>query len=247
MKDVLVGKSIKSDALRISRAVVLLEDLERALEEGFLLAAAPPVPAPVAPPIAGEPAADPDQGELEGLRRQIFRMADTAEISSCLVSFLKELVGSLLANHPFLPAPWINVQISRPEKRRIAVGDWVGYKGGGQRLTKQIGQEAGLGRVVGVDKLSRPRIRWNDGYVWKKPYSLFEESAVHVLFDYQAAAEYPSAFKTYPAEGQAARKGPRSQQLTRRAVPTKKTIAKAVVGYGPLLQQLASMPDAAAC
>ena len=24
-------------------------------------------------------------------------------------------------------------------------------------------------RVVGVDKLSRPRIRWNDGSKWKKP------------------------------------------------------------------------------
>lgn len=185
---------------------------------------------PIPPPLVGEPAADPDQGKLEGLRRQIFRMADTAEISSCLVSFLQELVGPLLANHPFLPAPWISVHLSRPEDRRIVVGDWVEYKGGDKRLTKQIGEEAALGCVVGVDKLTRQRIRWNDGYEWKKPCSLFEESTVHVLFDYQAAAKYPSAFKTYPAEGQAARKGPRSQQLAQRAVPTKKTVAKAVVG-----------------
>jgi hypothetical protein len=41
MLDVLAGKSIMSDAMRISRATSLAKDLQRALEEGFLLEATP--------------------------------------------------------------------------------------------------------------------------------------------------------------------------------------------------------------
>jgi len=39
MINVLAGKSIKSAAMRINRAIGLLKDLQRALEEGFLIVA----------------------------------------------------------------------------------------------------------------------------------------------------------------------------------------------------------------
>lgn len=199
LKDALTGKSINNDAMRISRAVGLVKDLEIALDEGVLFDS-PPVSLPTAPSITGMPVSDPDTGMLESLRRELFRIADTWEAERILMSFLEELAKPLLAEHPNQPTLRVEVHLSRPEEPRVSVGDWVVYKGGDQRLRKQIGQDSALGRVVGVDKLNRPRIRWNDGSEWKKPYSLFDETLIRVVFDYQAATTFPDAYSSYPVK-----------------------------------------------
>ena len=85
----------------------------------------------------------------------------------------------------------------RPQRRGISAGDWVEYRGGDDRLTKQIGAEAALGRVVEADAFSRPRVTWSNGTKWLKPYSLFNQEAVHVMFADQAASAYPEAFSTH--------------------------------------------------
>ena len=63
--------------------------------------------------------------------------------------------------------------------------------------SKQIGAETALGRVVEADPFSRPRVNWSNGTKWLKPYSLFNQEAVHVLFADQAASAHPEAFRTY--------------------------------------------------
>jgi hypothetical protein len=149
---------------------------------------------------------------MEELRQRISRMADTDEIKETLEEFLYRLVKPLLEHHPYAPSQRITVSICRSSSRRIAVGDWVEYRGGSSRLTAQIGQEKSLGRVVGLDKLNRPRLRWYDGQGWKKPYSFIEwsssectfseDSEVRMLFPYQAAAQFLEAFACYPIEAE---------------------------------------------
>jgi hypothetical protein len=99
---------------------------------------------------------------------------------------------------PYRPELQISVTFYRAGRARISAGDWVEYRGGDDRLTKQIGGEAALGRVIEADAFSRPRVTWFDGTKWLKPYSLFDQEAVNVLFADQAASAYPEAFSTYP-------------------------------------------------
>lgn len=198
---VLADKSIKDDAMRVKRAAGMVVDLQRTIEEGKLFA--PPVPPPPQPPpILGDPVPEPDPGSLEELRQRISRMADTDEIDETLKEFLEGLVKPLLENHAYAPSLEITVEVSRSSRSRIAVGDWVEYTGGDSRLSKQTGLDKSLGRVVSEDKLGRPQILWNSGRKWKQTYSLFSDSdfAVHVLFDYQADAQFPEAFRCYPTD-----------------------------------------------
>ena len=159
--------------------------------------------APQPPLITGEPVPEPDSGTLEELRQEMARMADTEEIKKALEKALTELVIPLLERHPYKPSHTVYVRVDRPEKQRVVVGDWVEYTGQGEkRLREQIGNDQPcLRRVVGEDQLERPRIRWNNGTHWMKPYSLFHhpepQSGFRVLFDWQAAEKYPQAFGSY--------------------------------------------------
>lgn len=158
---------------------------------------------PQPPPIAGNPVPEPEPGTLEELRQRLSRMADTEEMSKALAKFVTDLLTPVLANHPYSPSHRVSVAISRKDKRRVDVGDWVGFVGGrSERLLKLIGEgKLGLGRVVGEDEFHRPRVRWHDGREWKKPYSLFEnDGRVHVLYGWQAVERYPEAFKSYPSD-----------------------------------------------
>jgi hypothetical protein len=131
-------------------------------------------------------------------------MADTADIESTLQDTLEEFILPMLDQHPYMqvdtpyrPELQISVTLKRAGRARISAGDWVEYRGGDDRLTNQIGAEAALGHVVEADAFSRPRITWFDGRKWLKPYALFDQEAVHVLFADQAASAYPGAFDSY--------------------------------------------------
>ena len=155
---------------------------------------------PQEPPIAGNPAPQPDPGSMEELRQRIALMADTHEIGTALEKFLHELSEPVVLHHPYAPHYAVTAKVDR-RGGRIAVGDWVEYQGKDERLAKQIGRDKTLGRVVGNDALHRPRVRWHDGKFWqKKPYSLFSKLKVRVIYDWQAAERYPEPFKTYPLE-----------------------------------------------
>jgi DNA repair photolyase len=129
-------------------------------------------------------------------------------------------VTPILEHHLFPLTHSVSVGISRKDKRRrIGVGDWIEYKGGDSRLTEQIGKEWSPGRVVGEDMLKRPRIRWYTATgEWSKPYSLFDESSVRVLFDFQAAEHHPEAFNSYPAEVGAKTVSPNPPEAVKAAV-----------------------------
>jgi hypothetical protein len=211
--EALTGKSINSDAMRVTRATEMAKDLQRALDEGKLLDPVPSVATallPQQPPIIGDPVTEPDPGTLEELRQRLSRLADTYEMNSVLGDFVRRLVNPLLEHHAHKPTFGVSISVSRDKRPRIADGDWVEYRGGNERLSKQGVKDRCLGCVVGEDKLKRPRIRWYDDQQWRKPYSLVEDyfqshtldSGVHVLFDYQAAERYPEAFGSYLAEGE---------------------------------------------
>jgi hypothetical protein len=142
------GKSIMSDAMRITRAVSLVKDLQRALEEGFLFEATPAPPSK-APLLEGEVVSDQVRGAYAKLRSVFNRMADTADIENALQLALEEFVQPMMAEHPYLqvetpyrPELQISVTLKRAGRARISAGDWVDYRGGDDRLTKQIGAEA---------------------------------------------------------------------------------------------------------
>ncbi len=201
--DALVGKSIMSDAMRIRRAIGLVKDLQCALDEGFLIVATT-VPAPKETVVEGEVVSDPIRVAYATLRSVFNRMADTTDIESTLQDSVEELILPMLDQHPYMlvdtpyrPELQISVTLYRAGRARISAGDWVEFRGGDDRLTKQIGAAAALGRVVEADALSRPCVTWSNGTEWLKPNSLFNQEAVHVLFADQAASAYPEAFSTY--------------------------------------------------
>ena len=203
MENVLAGKSIMSDGMRIKRAIGHLKDLQCALEEGFLIVATT-VPAPKEPVVEREIVSDPTRDAMATLRNAFSRMADTADIESALQDTLEEFILPMLDQHPYMqvdtpyrPEVQVSVTLYRSGRARISAGDWVEYRGGDDRLTNQIGAEAALGHVVEADAFSRPRITWFDGRKWLKPYALFDQEAVHVLFADQAASAYPGAFDSY--------------------------------------------------
>ena len=204
MLDVLTGNSITmSDAMRITRAVSLVKDLQLALEVGLLVVTASG-PTPKVPAIEYEIVPDRTRDAMATLRGVFNRMADTADIENALQEALQEFIQPMIAEHPYMQvdAPYqpklqVSVTLYRPGRARISTGDWVEYRGGDDRLTKKIGAEAALGHVVEADTFSRPRITWFDGSKWLKPHALFDQDAVHVLFADQAASAYPEAFSTY--------------------------------------------------
>ncbi len=159
---------------------------------------------PQPPPIAGDPVPEPEPGTLEELRQRIFRMADVEDIGDTVKKYLADLVAPLLQQHPLgALSHSVSAYVSRSNKSRVAPGDWVMYvkDGYSKRLRELIGEGITLGRVVGVDELRRPKIRWHDGKEWKKPYSFYpNDGDVRVLFDWQAAELQPRAFGTYPSD-----------------------------------------------
>jgi hypothetical protein len=143
---------------------------------------------------------DPDPGTLEEVRQLVFRMADLQDIQKKLEEYTTELLGPVLAAHPYALRLRVAAYVRRPDnKQRIALGDWLeSVEDCGDRLKKLIGHSVGLGRVVSFDQLNRPKVRWHDGQKWSKPYSRFDsDGEVRVLFDWQAAGKYPAAFGTY--------------------------------------------------
>jgi hypothetical protein len=211
MAQTLVGPSVQPLAERIKKAIQMAEAICEAAQGGSYehVRFEEPVPeAPQPPPIAGDPVPEPEPGTLEALRQTVSRMADTGEISDALERFVTELLTPVLANHPYSPTYHVSVSISRQgqyaqwsTRDRIDIGDWVEFVGGGSvRLLKLIGDgKLGLGRVIGVDELRRPRICWHDGTGWKKAYSFFEnDGRVRVLYDWQAAERYLEPFNSYP-------------------------------------------------
>ena len=152
---------------------------------------------------AGDRVPDPDPGVMEALRQRVNLMADTAEIAKALQEFFSGLIQPLLEQHPYGPSSTICVGVSRRGCSRIGEGDWVEYKGGDTQLTERAGRDKTLGRVVGMDNMGRPRIRWHNGQAWGKPYSLFHNynaSSLRVLFAFQAAERFPEAYGSYPAD-----------------------------------------------
>jgi hypothetical protein len=175
----------------------------RLAEEGFLVVITP-APTSKATLLEGEVGSDEVRGAYAKLRSILSRVADTAVIESALQDTLEEFILPMLDEHPYMqvdtpyrPELQISVILKRAGRARISVGDWVLYRGGDDRLTKQIGADGALGRVVNADAFSRPRIIWFSGTEWLKPYSLFNQEAVQVLFADQAASIYPEAFSTY--------------------------------------------------
>lgn len=160
------------------------------------------------PPTVGPLLPDPAPGTMDELSQRINQMADTHEIGGVLGAFFGGLAQSLLEQHPYAPSSRITIQVFRKNQGRIAQGDWVKHNGGDARLTKLTGQEKALGRVVGKDKLHRPRIRWHDGQAWTKPYNLVRDDSVLVLFDFQVAEQFAEAYGSYPADGEAAPEEP---------------------------------------
>jgi hypothetical protein len=139
--------------------------------------------------LEGEVGSDQLIGAYVKLRSVFNRVADTAVIESALQDALAEIVRPMLDQHPYMqvdsqyrPELQVSVTLKRAGRARISAGDWVVYLGGDDRLTKQIGAQAALGRVVDADAFSRPRITWFSDTKWLKPYSLFNQKAVHVLF-----------------------------------------------------------------
>jgi hypothetical protein len=186
---------------------------------------------PTTPPIVGEPVPEPVPGSLEELGQKLSHMADTNEIAGELKTYLLKLVQPLFQRHAYTLATDISIQITRDgQYGRIVIDDWVEYRGGDTRLTKQTGQETTLGRVVGEDELRRPRVRWYDGQDWTKPYTLFNyqenssfdddpsDDTVRVLFGHQAAERYPKAFSNYDAAKEEKR------SLRKPAAPAEKTV-----------------------
>jgi hypothetical protein len=178
--------------------------------EGVLLAGdnvrvvTTPAPTSKATLLEGEVGSDQVRGAYAKLRSVFNRMADTADIENALQEALEEFIQPMIAEHPYMQvdAPYrpelqVSVTLYRPGRSRINAGDWVEYRGGDDRLKKQIGAEAALGHVVEADGFSRPRITWFNGTKWMKPYALFDEEAVHVLFADQAAVLYPDAFNSF--------------------------------------------------
>jgi hypothetical protein len=174
------------------------------------------VPVPDVQP-AGDPVPDPDPGVMEALRQRVNLMADTADIDHALQEFFSGLIQPLLEHHPYSLSPRISVQVSRKSEHRIDEGDWVEYKGGDTQLTKLAGRDKTLGRVVGVDKLGRPRIRWHNGQEWTKPYTLFYSHnawSLRVLFAFQATERFPEAYGSYPADDGGVPGEPSQKQAT---------------------------------
>jgi hypothetical protein len=172
-------------------------------EEGFQVVTTPAATSKD-PLLEGNVVSDRGRGAYAILRSVFNRMADTTDIESALQDALKEIILPMLDQHPYmqvdtqyLPELQISVSLYRAGRARISTGDWVEYRGGDDRLRKQIGAEAALGRVVEGDPFSRPRVTWSNGTKWLKPYSLFNQEAIHVLFADQAASAYPEAFSTY--------------------------------------------------
>jgi hypothetical protein len=102
MLDVLVGKSVKNNAMRITCAVGKVRDLQRAIEENKLFDPPPSVVTvhePPQPPILGAPVPEPDPGSMEHLRQRISTIADTDEIEEVLKTYLTELAQPLLEHH----------------------------------------------------------------------------------------------------------------------------------------------------
>jgi len=203
MLEVLTGTSVMSDSMRITRAATLVKDLQRALEEGFLVLPSP-APTSKAPLLEGEGVSERVRGAYSTLCGVFNSMADTTDIENTLQDSLKEFILPMLDQHPYMqvdtpyrPGLQISATFHRAGRARISVGDWVEYRGGDDRLRNQIGSETALGRVVGADGFSRPRVTWFNGAKWVKPYALFDEEAVHVLFAEQAAVLYPNAFNSY--------------------------------------------------
>lgn len=172
-------------------------------DEGFLIVPTS-VPAPKEPVVEGEILSDQVRGANATLGSVFNPMADKTDIESTLQDILKEFILPMLDQHPYMqvdtphrPKLQLTVSFNRAGMARICVGDWVEYRGGDARLTKQIGVEAALGRVVQADAFALPRVTWCSGTKWLKPFSLFNQEAVHVLFADQAASAYPAAFNSY--------------------------------------------------
>jgi hypothetical protein len=215
MAQTLVGPSVQPLAERVKKVIHMAEAVREAAQGGcyehvrFEEPSAPssgqePVPEPPQPPpISGDPAAEPDPGSMEALRQRLNCVADTREISKALEKFLADLVTPILEHHPSSLTHSVSVRINRKDKSRVALHDWVQYDGGDKRLTEQTGGERSIGHVVGADMLKRPRIRWYTATgEWSKPYSLFDEFEVRVLFDWQAAERFPDAFNSYPRDAE---------------------------------------------
>jgi len=175
----------------------------RLVEDGFLVVTTP-APTLKATLFEHEVGSNQNRGTNATLRDVFNRMADTTDIENALQDTLQKITLPMLDQHPYMqidtpfrPKLEISVTFYRAGRARISAGDWVEYRGGDNRLTKQIGAEAALGRVVEADAFSRPRITWFNGTKWMKPYALFDEEAVHVLFADQAASAYPGAFDSY--------------------------------------------------
>jgi hypothetical protein len=175
----------------------------RLTEDGSLVVTTPAPTSKVAL-LEGKAGFDQVRGAYAKVRSVFNRVADTAVIESALQDTLEEFILPMLDQHPYMqvdtpyrPELRISVTFKRAGRARISAGDWVDYRGGDDRLTEQIGAEAALGRVVEADAFSRPRVTWFSGTKWLKPYILFNQEAVHVLFADQAASAYPVAFSTY--------------------------------------------------
>jgi len=110
MLEVLTGKSIRNDAMRISRAAELAEDLQRTIKEGKLFDSAPVVSVlpPQPPPVRGDRVPEPDPGTIEELRQRISRVADT--------SVTTDGQDSLATT---VPTPTVPEPTPQPEKRQM--------------------------------------------------------------------------------------------------------------------------------
>jgi hypothetical protein len=188
MTKTLIGPSVEPLSERIKKVIGMGEAVREASAAGvfgeadFVEQEHAPEPAP-----AREFVPEPDGGKLDDLVCRINRMADTDDIVAAVTKYVENLLNPLL--RPGLVLRY-HFHASQAGKSRIDLGDWVER---GPEGTKQKSGE--LGRVVGRDKLGRPKIRWFRDVKWQDPRSMI--AAEHVLLAEEAHERYPDAFASY--------------------------------------------------
>ena len=115
-------------------------------------------------------------------------MADTDDMCPAVKKYLDDMFEPLRQQGINLS---FTVSAGRRGRNRINFGDWV-------ELVR-IRVENRLGKVVGNDKLDRPRVRWFNSGSWQSARSFFHTSdgKLHVLSPDEARDKFPDAFACY--------------------------------------------------
>jgi DNA repair photolyase len=131
---------------------------------------------------------EPQPGSLQELCQRVSRMADTDDMCPAVKKYLDDMFEPLRQQGINLS---FTVSAGRRGRNRINFGDWVELVG--------IRVENRLGKVVGNDKLDRPRVRWFNSGSWQSARSFIHNSdgKLHVFSPDEARDKFPDAFACY--------------------------------------------------